>query len=77
MVHQNPADHLRAERKEMGSVLTLDSPGAFASCQRNHLKFALVNISERVRVLLQVAHVNNVLPLFNGVDAAEAESAQA
>jgi anti-sigma B factor antagonist len=54
----------------LGAVL-----GAFASCQRNNHKFGLVNVPERVRVLLQVAHVDNVLPLFNSVEAAEAQSA--
>ncbi len=56
----------------LGAVL-----GAFASCQRNNHKFGLVNVPERVRVLLQVAHVDNVLPLFSSVEAAEAQSAKA
>jgi anti-anti-sigma factor len=45
--------------------------GAFASCQRNNHKFGLVNVSDRVRTLFHVAHVDSVLPLFDSVEAAE------
>jgi anti-sigma B factor antagonist len=54
----------------LGAIL-----GAFASCQRNHHKFGLANVSDRIRVLFQVAHVDSMLPVFDSVEAAETESA--
>ena len=50
----------------LGAIL-----GAFASCQRNSHKFGLVNVSDRIRTLFHVAHVDSVLPLFESVEAAE------
>jgi anti-sigma B factor antagonist len=56
----------------LGAIL-----GAFASCQRNNRKFGLVNVSDRVRVLFQVAHVDTVLPQFASLEGAEAEATTA
>lgn len=56
----------------LGAIL-----GAFASCQRNNHRFGLVNVSDRVKVLFQVAHVDTVLPQFASLEAAEAQAAAA
>ena len=52
----------------LGSVL-----GAYASCQRHGRRFALANVSPRVLTLLQVAHVDTILPTYESVEAAEAQ----
>jgi anti-sigma B factor antagonist len=49
--------------------------GAFASSQRTNHEFALVNVSDRLRTMFQVAHVDTLLPLFSSVEAAEAQKA--
>jgi anti-sigma B factor antagonist len=51
--------------------------GAFASSQSTNHKFALVNVSDRIRTMFQVAHVDTLLPIFNGVEAAEGQRANA
>jgi anti-sigma B factor antagonist len=56
----------------LGAIL-----GAFVSCQRNSHSFGLVNVSDRVRVLFEVAHVNTVIPSFASVEAAEGQAATA
>jgi anti-sigma B factor antagonist len=56
----------------LGAIL-----GAYASAQRNNHKFALVNVSERVLTLLNVAGVREMLPMFHSVDAAEGQKAKA
>jgi anti-sigma B factor antagonist len=53
----------------LGAIL-----GAFASCRRNNRKFGLLNVSDRVRTLFHVAHVDSVLPLFGSVEAAESQT---
>ena len=54
----------------LGAILT-----AFTSCQRHENKFALANVSERVRVLLQITKVDTLLPIFDSVAEAERQSA--
>lgn len=49
----------------LGSVL-----GAYSSCQRHGRKFALANVSSRIVTLLQVAHVNTILPRYDSVEIA-------
>jgi anti-anti-sigma factor len=44
----------------------------FTSCQRSGRKFALIGVSERLRTLLQVTHLDGVLPTFNSIELAEA-----
>jgi anti-sigma B factor antagonist len=56
----------------LGAIL-----GAFASSQRTHHKFALVNVSDRLNTMFQVAHVDTLLPLFASVEAAEGQRATA
>ena len=51
----------------LGSVI-----GLFTSCQRNNRNFGLVNIPPRILTLLQVSHVDSLLPTFASVEAAEA-----
>ena len=52
----------------LGTIL-----GALASCQRHHRGFALAGVCERVRTLFQVAHVDEMLPVFDTAAAAEAK----
>jgi len=54
----------------LGAIL-----GAFASAQRNNRKFGLINVSDRIRTLLQISHVDTVLPLFASLEAAEGQTA--
>lgn len=51
----------------LGSVISL-----FASCQRNNRGFALTGVSERIRTLFQVTHVDGLLPCFASLDEADA-----
>ncbi len=52
----------------LGSVL-----GAYASCQRQGRRFALANVSPRILTLLQVTHVDTILPRYESVEAAQAD----
>src|SRR5450432_1258213 len=52
----------------LGSVL-----GAYVSCQRQERKFALANVSTRILTLLQVTHVEMVLPRYEFGEVAEAQ----
>jgi anti-sigma B factor antagonist len=54
----------------LGALLT-----AYASCQRNHHKFALAGVSSRIMVLLEVTKINTLLPIFDTVADAEGASA--
>ena len=54
----------------LGALLT-----AYASCQRNHQKFALAGVSSRIMVLLEVTKINTLLPIFDTVADAEGASA--
>jgi anti-sigma B factor antagonist len=56
----------------LGAIL-----GAFASSQRTNHRFALVNVSDRLNIMFQVAHVDTLLPLFASVEAAEGQKAKA
>lgn len=51
----------------LGSVISL-----FASCQRTNRGFALVGVSDRIRTLFEVTHVDGLLPSFGTFDAADA-----
>ena len=66
---------------DLAGVPYMDSAGlgailsAYASCQRHQNKFALANVSQRVRVLLELTKVDTLLPIFDSVAEAEAQSA--
>ena len=51
----------------LGSVISV-----YVSCQRTNRGFALFGLSERIRTLLEVTHVNGLVPCFDALDAAEA-----
>ena len=51
----------------LGSVI-----GLFVSCQRHNRGFGIVGLSERIRTLFQVTHVDGMLPCFDSLEAASA-----
>jgi anti-sigma B factor antagonist len=55
----------------LGSIL-----GLYASAQRKQAGFAVVGASDRIKTLLQVTHVEDVLPSFATVADAEASMAK-
>jgi anti-sigma B factor antagonist len=55
----------------LGSVL-----GVFASCQRTQRGFAVTGLTERIRTLLEVSRVNELLPCFHSLEAAESAVAK-
>jgi anti-sigma B factor antagonist len=56
----------------LGSVI-----GLFVSCQRHNRGFGIVGLSDRIRTLFQVTHVDGMLPCFESVEAARAAIAGA
>ena len=50
----------------LGAIL-----GAYASCERTGRGFALAGISPRVLTMFEVAGVDNLVPRFDSVEAAE------
>jgi anti-sigma B factor antagonist len=51
----------------LGSVISL-----FASCQRTKRGFGIVGLTERIRTLFEVTHVDGLLPCFPSLESAEA-----
>jgi len=51
----------------LGSVVSV-----FTSCQRNGRGFAVTGLSDRIRTLFQVTHVDGLLPVFASLELAEA-----
>jgi anti-anti-sigma factor len=51
----------------LGSVISL-----YASCERNNRGFAVIGVSERIRTLFEVTHVDGLLPCFDSLGAADA-----
>jgi anti-sigma B factor antagonist len=51
----------------LGSVVSV-----FTTCQRTGRKFAVTGLSERIRTLFQVTHVDGLLPCFATLALAEA-----
>jgi anti-sigma B factor antagonist len=51
----------------LGSVI-----GVYTSCERTGRGFAIVGLSDRIRVLFEVTHVDNILPCFGSLEAAKA-----
>lgn len=56
----------------LGSVL-----GFHASCQREHRRYALVGVSDRLKTLFRVAGVEEFLPVYGSQAEAEANAAAA
>ena len=56
----------------LGSVI-----GLFVSCQRHKRGFGIIGLSERIRTLFQVTHVDGMLPCFDSLEAAHAAIATA
>ena len=63
---------------DISQVPYMDSAGlgcvvsAFTSCQRSHRAFGITGITERIRTLFAVTHVDGLLPCFDSLEAAEA-----
>ena len=51
----------------LGSVVSV-----FTSCQRAARGFAITGLSDRIRTLFQITHVDGLLPVFASLDLAEA-----
>jgi anti-anti-sigma factor len=51
----------------LGSVLSV-----FTTCQRTGRGFALTGLSDRIRTLFQITHVDGLLPVFASLELAEA-----
>ena len=51
----------------LGSIVSV-----FTSCQRTARGFAVTGLSERIRTLFQVTHVDGLLPIFASLKLAEA-----
>jgi anti-sigma B factor antagonist len=52
----------------LGSVISV-----FTSCQNSGRGFALCGLSDRLRTLLKVTHVDGLLPNFDTLEAADAD----
>lgn len=50
----------------LGSVISL-----FASCQRTNRGFAITGLSDRIRTLFEMTHVDGLLPCFPTLEAAD------
>jgi anti-anti-sigma factor len=63
---------------DISQVAYMDSAGlgcivsAYTSCQRNQRAFGITGISDRIRTLFAVTHVDGLLPCFDSLEAAEA-----
>jgi hypothetical protein len=45
---------------------------SYTSWQRNHRAFEITGLTERIRTLFAVTHVDGLLPCFDSLEAAEA-----
>jgi anti-sigma B factor antagonist len=63
---------------DISQVPYMDSAGlgcvvsAFTSCQRSQRAFGITGLTERIRTLFAVTHVDGLLPCFDSLEAAEA-----
>ena len=63
---------------DISQVPYMDSAGlgcvvsAFTSCQRNQRAFGITGLTERIKTLFAVTHVDGLLPCFDSLEAAEA-----
>ena len=64
---------------DLTHVPYLDSAGlgcivsVFVSCQRTNRGFGIIGLSERIRTLFRITHVDGLLPCFSSIASAEAE----
>ena len=58
---------------DISNVPYMDSAGlgcvisVFASCQRTNRGFGIIGVSERIRTLFEVTHVDGLLPCFDSL----------
>jgi anti-anti-sigma factor len=63
---------------DISKVPYMDSAGlgcvisVFASCQRTNRAFAIIGVTDRIRTLFEVTHVNGLLPCYQTLNDAEA-----
>jgi len=63
---------------DISQVAYMDSAGlgcvvsAFISCQRSHRAFGITGLSDRIKSLFALTHVDGLLPCFDSLEAAEA-----
>ena len=63
---------------DISQVPYMDSAGlgcivsAYTSCQRNQRAFGITGLTERIKTLFTVTHVDGLLPCFDSLEAAEA-----
>lgn len=63
---------------DISQVPYMDSAGlgcivsAFTSCQRNQRAFGITGLTDRIKTLFTVTHVDGLLPCFDSLEAAEA-----
>jgi len=75
MVRQETAKALIVD---ISQVPYMDSAGlgcvvsAYTSCQRNQRAFGITGLTERIRTLFTVTHVDGLLPCFDSLESAEA-----
>ncbi len=62
---------------DISEVAYMDSAGlgcvvsAYTSCQRNQRAFGITGLTDRIRTLFAVTHVDGLLPCFDSLEAAE------
>ena len=63
---------------DISQVPYMDSAGlgcvvsAYTSCQRNQRAFGITGLTERIKTLFTVTHVDGLLPCFDSLETAEA-----
>ena len=63
---------------DISGVPYMDSAGlgcvvsAYTSCQRNQRAFGVTGLTDRIKTLFAVTHVDGLLPCFDSLEAAEA-----
>ena len=63
---------------DISQVPYMDSAGlgcivsAFTSCQRNQRAFGITGLTDRIKTLFTVTHVDGLLPCFDSLEAAAA-----
>lgn len=70
-------EHSKPVMIDIAGVPYMDSAGlgsvisVFASCQRTNRGFAITGVSDRIRTLFEVTHVDGLLPCFDTPQAAD------
>lgn len=70
-------EHSKPVLIDISAVPYMDSAGlgsvisVFASCQRTNRGFAITGVSDRIRTLFEVTHVDGLLPCFDTFEAAD------